>query len=77
MGQWQNTRTKDVVDVPKALDKGYEADPAWVQAKATSEDDGKLKGQALDDALKSADLPLTGSADEKRARLAEHDANKS
>lgn len=33
-------------------------------------DVAELKGQALDDALKAADLPTSGSADEKRARLA-------
>jgi hypothetical protein len=32
----------------------------------------ELKGQALTDALKAAGLPLTGSADEKRAALAQH-----
>ena len=31
-----------------------------------------LKGEALDAALKEAGLPVSGSADEKRARLAEH-----
>lgn len=35
---------------------------------------GELKGQALDEALRSAELPLSGSADEKRARLEEHRA---
>lgn len=34
----------------------------------------ELKGQALDDALKARDLPVTGTADEKRARVAGHDA---
>lgn len=32
----------------------------------------ELKGEALQEALKAADLPLTGSADERRARLAEY-----
>lgn len=32
----------------------------------------ELKGEALQEALRAADLPLTGSADERRARLAEH-----
>lgn len=31
----------------------------------------ELKGQALEDALDAAGLPKTGSADDKRARLAE------
>lgn len=34
MGQWQNTRTKDVVDVPPALDKGYKDSPNWEPYKA-------------------------------------------
>ncbi len=33
-----------------------------------------LKGEALDKALEDRGLPKTGSADEKRARVAEHDA---
>ncbi len=32
----------------------------------------QLRGEALDDALREAGLPLTGTADEKRQRLAEH-----
>jgi hypothetical protein len=34
----------------------------------------ELKGEALDAALEERGLPKTGSADEKRARVAEHDA---
>ena len=37
-----------------------------------SETAAELKGQALDDALEAAGLSKTGTADEKRARLAEH-----
>ena len=37
-----------------------------------SETAAELKGQALDDALEAAGLPKSGTADEKRARLAEH-----
>ncbi len=33
-----------------------------------------LKGKALDQALRDAGLSTTGSADDKRARLAEHEA---
>lgn len=33
-----------------------------------------LKGKALDEALDAAGLPKTGSADEKRERLAAHEA---
>lgn len=35
-------------------------------------EDHELKGAALDAALDAAGLPKTGTADEKRARLAEH-----
>lgn len=47
-----------------ALDAQFEADkPA-----------DELKGQALDAALVDAGLPVEGSADEKRAALADHQA---
>lgn len=49
-----------VVDVVLEADLPAEPDPA------------DLKGQALDDALETAGLPKSGTADEKRARLAEH-----
>lgn len=41
------------------------------------EQDGEeeLKGQALDDALEERGLVKTGTADEKRARVAEYDAD--
>ena len=45
-------------------------DPAEVEDPV--EDAAELKGEALDEALKEAGLPLTGKAEEKRARLAEH-----
>ena len=35
----------------------------------------ELRGAALDEALEQAGLPKTGTADEKRARLAERRAN--
>lgn len=44
-------------------------DPAWEVQEA---DD--LKCRSLDQALEDAGLPKSGSADEKRARLAEHEA---
>lgn len=39
---------------------------------ATATKPEELAGQALDDALKEHDLPRSGTADEKRARLADH-----
>ncbi len=41
---------------------------------AAAEEAAKLKGQALEDALDKRGLPKTGTADEKRAAVAEHDA---
>lgn len=38
----------------------------------TVEEARELKGEALDDALEARGLPRTGSADEKRERLADH-----
>lgn len=60
----------DLVGDPDSESTG-EPDEAPADAETPAED---LKGKALEDALKAADLPLTGSADERRARLAEHRA---
>lgn len=40
-----------------------------------AEGDGVLRGAALDEALEAAGLSKSGTADEKRARLAEHQAD--
>lgn len=45
------------------------ADKARAEAEAAD-----LKGDDLTDALRERGLPLSGTADEKRARIAEHDA---
>jgi hypothetical protein len=47
-------------------------DAAAEETDADSGDDEGLKGKALDAALTDAGLPTTGTADEKRARLADH-----
>lgn len=49
-------------------------DPAWEVVEDPQTDMAELKGAALNQALKDAGLPTTGRADEKRARLAEHEA---
>lgn len=51
-------------------------DAATEETDTDSGDDGDdvPKGKALDAALTDAGLPTTGTADEKRARLAEHQA---
>lgn len=51
----------DLVDQGDPSDQGDQGDQT------------ELKGEALDAALEAAGLPKTGSADEKRARLAEAD----
>lgn len=56
-----------VLDQP-ATDRGGRPLPPRPVAPPAEE----LKGAALDDALDAAGLPKTGSADEKRARLADH-----
>lgn len=43
--------------------------PGWEPVEAPA---AQLKGKALDAALNDAGLSLNGTADEKRARLAEH-----
>lgn len=80
MPLFKNTRTGDVITAegPVATMYGRRAD--WEELDTPdggTADDGTrtLKGAALDDALDDADLPKTGTADEKRARLAEHQAD--
>lgn len=65
MQQIRNPRTGGVQSIPDAL-SGFMEARGWVPAHSD------LKGAALDEALEKAGLPKTGTADEKRARLAEH-----
>lgn len=60
-----------VVDAP-AVDDGGAVLPPEFPESATREDDGVLRGQALDDALNDAGLSKSGTADEKRARYDDH-----
>lgn len=48
-----------------------------VEGEGSGSDDGVLRGQALDDALRERGLSTSGSADEKRARVAEYDEQNS
>lgn len=57
----------EVLDQPAVDNSGRP-----LRARQVAPPASELKGQALDDALEAAGLPKTGSADEKRARLAEH-----
>lgn len=58
--------------VPAELADRYRNRGFDVTPVAPAEDTSELKGAALDEALEAAGLPKTGSAAEKRQRLAEH-----
>lgn len=64
--------------IPTTVEEDPDADEGAPADENTPEDDPAvpdaetLKGKELEEALRAADLPLTGSADERRARLAEH-----
>lgn len=60
-------------DALRATTSGDPDGPADANAE-TDESDAELKGEALAQALKDRGLPATGSADEKRAAVAEYDA---
>jgi hypothetical protein len=63
-----------VTDLPAELEPD---DPDFVEAVEklrTGEQVAELKGKALDDALDAAGLSKSGTVEEKRARLTEHEA---
>lgn len=64
------------VDDPEAQDAAEteHAEDATSGEPITEPEPEPLKGAALDEALEAAGLPKSGTADEKRARLAEHQA---
>lgn len=64
-------RQAKVQDSEHESEVAYKAVVAGEDPAVSGSDPSELKGEALDEALRSAGLPLTGSADEKRARLAE------
>lgn len=76
----ETAHTEEVVDgEPVVLTEQEKADsdaaggPGLpLDEKPTEGEDTELKGAALDEALTEAGLPKTGTADEKRERLAEH-----
>lgn len=70
-----NPKTGDVRVVPAELEDRY-TERGWEAGTRTGAPaPDELKGAALDEALDAAGLPKSGSADEKRARLAEHQAD--
>lgn len=78
MPLFRNTRTGDVITAEGPVATMYGRRPDWeeyVAPESADTPDEELKGAALDQALEDAGLPKSGSADEKRARLAEHQAN--
>jgi hypothetical protein len=63
-----------VADLPAELDAD---DPEFIEALAklqAKDEVAELKGKALDDALDAAGLSKSGTVEEKRARLTEHEA---
>ena len=82
----QGDKSKTVVTVTKEFAVGLgldvlESEPAVDAAgrplgpRQAAEPPSELKGAELDAALDAAGLPKTGSADEKRQRLADHNAD--
>lgn len=71
----RNPKNDDVRVVPDALEESYAARGFEVQARSEKRPAAGLKGKALDEALTAAGLSTSGSADDKRARLAEHQAD--
>lgn len=64
----------EVTDIPGDLDSDTEEFEAALAARQAVQEAEELKGRALDEALDSAGLSKSGSADEKRQRLAESQA---
>lgn len=67
----RNPKTGDVKVIPVEVEDRYTG-RGWEQHTSSTSDSADLKGAALDEALESAGLPKSGTADEKRARYAEH-----
>lgn len=58
---------------PDAVNSGAVFEPLAETERILHQDEAlELKGEALDEALEEAGLSKSGTADEKRARLAEH-----
>ena len=64
----------EVTDIPGELDSDTEEFAAATAGRQALQEAEELKGKALDEALESAGLSKSGSVDEKRQRLAEHQA---
>lgn len=71
MATYRNERSGDIITVPEALQDKYDAIGHYSRVVSDGEA-AELKGNALDEALEQAGLSKSGSADDKRARLAEY-----
>lgn len=69
----RNEETGGTARVPE---KALKHMKGWEKAEGSPPAQNVLKGAALDAALKEAGLPTSGTADQKRARLAEHHDSK-
>lgn len=74
---------EDQVETDEAADAGSDEEPDEVEEQVNKPftvpqkgEEGYLAGKGLEQALKDRELPSVGSADEKRAAVAQHDANK-
>jgi hypothetical protein len=61
-------------DAPNAAERLADGEPVDTEPILDPETVNGLKGEALANALDVAGLPKSGTADEKRAKLAEHEA---
>lgn len=73
---WQLHTTPEALnpDAPNTGNIIHTTDPYDSQPVLTPDEVEALKGKALEAALEDAGLPRTGTADEKRDRLAEYEA---
>ena len=69
MAQFRHTNG-DVANVSPALVEYMAAQPGWSR-EYTDEEAAELKGAELERALTESGLPKSGTADEKRERLAD------
>jgi len=67
-------RGYEVTDIDGELDSDSEEFANALAERQSARDAEELKGKSLDEALDGAGLSKSGSADEKRQRLAEHQA---
>lgn len=63
-----------LAEMPAELDPDAPNLGTTVALAEALDETAELKGKELDAALEAAGLPKSGTADEKRARLAEHEA---